>query len=124
MLKDILKPLYRFVSPRFQSLFLEYKVDFKPRYGHGLPAHEQLYNLIDEHRSEYRTLLQSFLSISDQIQGIKKCRDEPDKTAPCWNNGFLPGLDIIALYGLIKEFEPATYLEIGSGNSTKVAFRI
>lgn len=32
-----IKEIYRFVNPKFQNLFLEYKVDFKPRYGHGAP---------------------------------------------------------------------------------------
>jgi hypothetical protein len=35
----------------------------------------------------------------------------------------LPGLDIIGIYTLISEFKPKKYIEIGSGNSTKVAFK-
>ena len=121
MLKDMLKPLYRFVSPRFQSLFLEYRVDFRPRFGHGQPAHPQLHEIIDRHRSEYEALLESFLTHAPEIQQIRTCEANTDPKAPCWNNGFLPGLDIVALYSLLPHFKPATYLEVGSGNSTKVA---
>lgn len=39
---------------------------------------------------------------------------------PYWDNGFLPFLDIAALYTIVATNAPRTYLEIGSGNSTKV----
>lgn len=34
-----IKSVYRFLSPKYQNLFLDYKVDFKPRYGHGKSPH-------------------------------------------------------------------------------------
>lgn len=40
---------------------------------------------------------------------------------PTYNNGFLPGLDILSIYGMLAEYAPKKYIEIGSGNSTKVA---
>lgn len=46
---------------------------------------------------------------------------ETDENNPAWNNNFLPGLDIVALYGILAKFKPSKYIEIGSGNSTKVA---
>ncbi|MCP6769643.1 hypothetical protein NL529_32825, partial [Klebsiella pneumoniae] len=42
-------------------------------------------------------------------------------TDPYWNNEYLPGLDIVALYSLLKKINPVNYVEIGSGNSTMVA---
>jgi len=33
----------------------------------------------------------------------------------------LPGLDIVSIYGIIAKYKPSRYIEIGSGNSTKVA---
>ena len=47
--------------------------------------------------------------------------DPENEISPNWNNGFLPGLDIIGIYTMINEFRPNKYYEIGSGNSTKVA---
>lgn len=41
------------------------------------------------------------------------------ETAPCWLNGFIPGLDGVALYAFTAINRPRTYLEVGSGNSTK-----
>jgi hypothetical protein len=38
-------------------------------------------------------------------------------------NGWLPGLDSAALYTFLARTDPALYLEVGSGNSTKFARR-
>ena len=44
-------------------------------------------------------------------------------SGPHWLNQFFSPLDAIALTGMIREYRPALYLEIGSGNSTKFARR-
>lgn len=119
----MLKSLYRFLSPRFQTLFLEYKVDLKPRFGHGLPAHGRLLEIIDKQRDTYQFWLEKINSFAPQLQAIKKLADEKDPTQPGWNNSFLPGLDIMSLYAIIAETKPRRYVEVGSGNSTKVAHK-
>jgi len=53
----MIKQIYRFLNPRFQNLFLEYKVNFKPRYGHGKPAHPDLLHIIDANRDAYKELI-------------------------------------------------------------------
>lgn len=119
----MIKSLYRFLNPRFQALFLDYKVSLKPRYGHGKPPHKQLYNIINEHREGYKLLLEKALNYRDRFFEIKKTGLESDVVKPVWNNGFLPGLDIVMLYTLLSELKPQKYVEIGSGNSTKVAYK-
>lgn len=119
----MLKSLYRFLSPRFQTLFLEYKVDFKPRYGHGLPPHRLLLDIIESQRATYRFWMEKILGFAPQLQAIKKFSEENDPRQPGWNNQFLPGLDIMALYAIIAETKPKRYVEVGSGNSTKVAYK-
>ncbi len=52
----LLKKTYKFLSQNRQSLFLEYKVDMKPRYGHGKPAHKELYEIIDANKNFYKML--------------------------------------------------------------------
>ncbi|MCS4434561.1 class I SAM-dependent methyltransferase [Aquiflexum gelatinilyticum] len=42
---------------------------------------------------------------------------------PTWINNFIPGLDLISLYGYLVKFNSKLYIEIGSGNSTKIAKR-
>lgn len=123
MLSGRLKSLYRFLNPGYQSLFLEYKVDLKPRYGHGRNAHSDLYQIINAGRDEYTQLLNKALSLKDRFWVIKDASAETNHRLPAWNNGYLPGLDMVAIYTLLTEFKPAKYIEIGSGNSTKVAFK-
>lgn len=120
-MKSKLKSVYRFLSPKFQSVHLDYFVASKPRYGHGKPPHDLLYEIINRNRDAYSDLLISFLRYTEAIQSIKKIGDELQENQPCWNNGFLPGLDVVGIYGIIGEFKPDRYIEIGSGNSTKVA---
>lgn len=116
-----IKSVYRFLSPKFQSIHLDYKVTPKPRYGHGNPAHTLLFDLINRDRPLYKDLLESFLKYIERIHEIKDSSNETDENSPTWNNGFLPGLDIVGIYGIIANYKPARYIEIGSGNSTKVA---
>ena len=115
-----LKEFFKFISPKYQSLHLEYKVDPKPRYGHGQPAHPGLLKVIEQGRDAYAITLNSFLPHVSAIQQIKPERSSEKSVDPHWNNGYLPGLDIIALYSLVANFRPARYVEIGSGNSTMV----
>ena len=111
------------MHPKTQTVFLDYKVNFSPRYGHGKPAHNELYAIIDNERENYEALITEMLALKESIWEIKDSKLEKDSLQPTWNNGFLPGLDIIGIYTMLTKFRPATYIEIGSGNSTKVAFK-
>ena len=119
----MIKQIYRFLNPKYQNLFLDYKVDFKPRFGHGKPPHSELFKIIDSNRDNYKVLINKVLLLKETIWTIKNSKDETDPINPTWNNGFLTGLDIIGIYTLLTEFKPKKYIEIGSGNSTKVAFK-
>lgn len=119
----MIKQLYYFLNPKFQNLFLEYKVTLKPRYGYGKPPHPELYSIINKNRNMYSEMLSKALSYRDSFQAIRNSKDESNPVNPSWNNGYLPGLDIIGIYTMLSEFRPAKYIEIGSGNSTKVAYK-
>lgn len=119
----MIKRLLKLIDPRIQKLILDYPVHFKPRYGHGLPPHKELYQIIDSHREQYIELLNFMLSLGDRFIEIKDAKLETDPQKPGWNNGFLPGLDIMGIYTMLAKFVPNKYIEIGSGNSTKVAFK-
>jgi hypothetical protein len=118
---SLIKSIYRFVSPKFQTLFNEYRVDFKPRFGHGKPAHEKLNTIVNSNREEYKKTLLDFLKFTAVFHQIKPVKNTQNDAEPYWNNGYLPGLDIVALYGFIALLKPKNYIEIGSGNSTMVA---
>lgn len=115
------KSVYRFLSPKFQSIHLDYKVTSQPRFHHKNRTYSLLNNLINGNRQLYKDLLVSFLKHTKNIHEIKDAKNETDENNPTWNNGFLPGLDIVGIYGIIAKYKPTKYIEIGSGNSTKVA---
>jgi hypothetical protein len=111
----------RFLDPRWQNLFVDYSVEFKPRYGYGKPPHKELYEIINSKREKYKILLHEMLKFDGIFQSIKLDKYETDPTQPVYNNGFLPGLDIFGIYTIISKYKPNCYVEVGSGNSTKVA---
>src|SRR5262245_47808439 len=105
-----------------QRIFLDYPVQPRQRYGHGYPAHPELLQLLDDGRARYRNLLERVAGLQDVLARIP-VRSQGDSMEPAWVNGFLPGLDAAALYGMLALTPPETYLEVGSGNSTRFARR-
>jgi len=98
-------------------------VDNSPRYGHGKPAHTELLQIIEKQDEQYAQFLNASKQYHEKLWQIKEAINEKNTKNPVWNNGFLPGLDIVMLYTLISELKPKKYVEIGSGNSTKVAHK-
>ena len=99
---------------------IDYPINPKPRFGFGNPPHEKLYGIINGNRDEYSSIIESILSLKASFQKIP-LGQLPTSTNPSWINGFLPGLDSIALYTMLATRKPKKYIEIGSGNSTKFA---
>lgn len=118
----MLKKLYRFLNPKFQSLFLEYKVEMRPRYGHGHPPHPELYDIVNKEREHFRALLTEAKEFIPHFLNFREANVETDPSLPVWNNGFLPGLDMVMIYTILASRKPKKYVEVGSGNSTKVAY--
>lgn len=113
------KEILKLISPRHQKIILDYKVTPKPR--GGSQGNVFLYNLINADRQAYAALLEKFLAYREPLQNIKQPSGLTNEREPVYNNGFLPGLDIVTIYGMLAVYKPARYIEIGSGNSTKVA---
>lgn len=119
-LKAKIKSAYKYLSPKYQSIQLNYRVDPKQRY-HIEKPHQLLYDIIEKNQESYEQLLHSFNSYTTIFQNIKLQKHEVNQDAPVWNNGYLPGLDMVSIYGIIARYKPNHYIEIGSGNSTKIA---
>ncbi len=98
----------------------DYQVISRPRYGHGQPPHARLYEIITRNREQYQQNLESFLQFKDDFRKIP-LQDAESSLTPFWLNTWLPSLDAITLYSFLCLYEPKTYLEVGSGNSTKFA---
>ena len=105
-----------------EPVFLDYPIDPRPRYGYGLPPHAELYALIDSNRSTYAETLRGLERYAAQLSNIREVEDDAS-TEPHWANGFIPGLDALTLYSFAAINNPALYVEIGSGNSTKFVRR-
>lgn len=118
-----IKSLYRLLSPNVQKILLEYKINLQTRYAEGNQTFHLVYNLINKNREEYAVHLSKFLKYQEIFTQIKDTKLEKNPLLPSYNNGFLPGLDVITIYGLIAELKPKRYMEIGSGNSTKIAYK-
>lgn len=118
---EFIKKTAHEISPE-TVILLEYPVHPKPRWTKHSP-HKELYEIINRNRIRYKTLVNDFLEFNEFFSKIAE-RQSPDNFyEPSWINGWLPGLDGIALYSFIVFYKPAIYLEIGSGNSTKFARR-
>ena len=119
-MKKILKRLYFAINPSNRLVILDHPVSPKPNYHHNSP-HKILFNQIAQYQGKYAEHLQYSLNFKTQLRDIKDASQETDAAKPTWNNGFVPGLDIIMLYTLLNYSKPARYIEIGSGTTTKVA---
>lgn len=119
---SIIKHWSRFLSSKWQTVHLDYPVDFRPRFQPetdlGLP---EIHSLLQSHWDEIEAKVDLIQSYEEDLVKIKKRSDEPNALLPGWNNGYLPGLDVAALFAFVAHYQPKRYMEVGSGNSTLVA---
>jgi hypothetical protein len=62
-------------------------------------------------------------AIQTFLPALQKIPLEPTGDEPGWVNGMLPALDGMLMYAMVRTLKPKTYLEVGSGNSTKFVRR-
>jgi Methyltransferase domain len=106
----------------YSGLVLDYPVRPRARYGWGAPLHPGLEALIRPGVDRYRVVLEGFLAHRADFASITL--DSPAAPGdPQWSNTFIPGLDGVALYSFVADERPVTYMEVGSGNSTKFVRR-
>ncbi|WP_214414363.1 class I SAM-dependent methyltransferase [Sphaerisporangium fuscum] len=105
-----------------RPIFIDHPVRPEPRFGYGKPDHPRIAALLEGGRERYADRLSGFVSLASDLDAIP-VRDRPGGTTPYWDNGWLPPLDALALYGFLTRENPRRYVEIGSGNSTKFARR-
>ncbi len=104
------------------ELDLDYPVAPRARYGWGRPAHPRLEAMIASGVDRYRGVLRGFLAHGEALEHDHR-RFAESAEDPYWTNGFIPGLDGVALYSFVADQRPASYIEVGSGNSTKFVRR-
>jgi hypothetical protein len=100
----------------------EYPMEFAPRYGwNGSPVHPELDQLLACGRDRYGALLNSCRRHLDALRSIPRTTD--DGAEPRWENSYFSGLDAVVLYDALVTRAPQTYVEVGSGHSTRFARR-
>ena len=104
----------------FKIVDYDYKAEI--RYGAGRPAHPELLSLIDGGRERYRAFLTTLGDLQADFAEIP-LGGSYAATTPFWLNSWFPALDGMALTGMLRTHNPARFLEVGSGVSTKFARR-
>lgn len=108
---------------RGYSLTFEYAptAELRSRWGHGRPPHARLAAAFGARDAAFRSEVVDLASYVDDLAAVPATGvDGPE---PCWINEWLVGLDTVSLYGYTRLRGPARYVEIGSGQSTKVVAR-
>jgi hypothetical protein len=120
--KKILRKLYLSVISSHRLAVLDYSIEPKTFYPQNKP-HQKLKEFIATNDEKYKALLKKALDYSSSFFSIKDAAVEKDPLQPAWNNDYVPGLDIVMLYTLLNTFQPKKYVEIGSGTTTKTAYK-
>lgn len=105
-------------------LKVKYMSALRMRYGGDQPGNKWIEKILAHHDDRQIAFIDSIVESRDWLGRI--ALEEPKIGAaaqPYWNNAYLPALDAMTIYTLAMQAKPATYVEIGSGNSTKFARR-
>lgn len=108
-------------SQKIGAIELEYEI--APKRRHGGAANPHLKSILSRGNDRYLEHLRYLKGIREDFFEIPADADASQPLLPYWQNGFLPALDIACLHGFLRRDRPRRYVEIGSGNSTKVARR-
>jgi hypothetical protein len=100
-----------------QPVFLEYKVDFRPRWTDG-EGNPHLARIISARRRQYVENLGHLAGLLPVVQSIE--RGEGSVEGIDWKNHFIPAVDALSLMWAATRAK-TTFMEVGSGNSTLFA---
>jgi hypothetical protein len=115
--------LFRRHDDRSYRLDLEYAptAELRSRWGHGRPSHGRLEAHFAADDVSYREEVETLSSFIEDLAAIPTVGTA--SAEPCWRNEWLVALDTVSLYGYTRLRAPARYVEVGSGQSTKVVAR-
>lgn len=104
-----------------QAIFLAYRVQPRPRWGYGAPAHPELAALLEAGRERFADLVDAIEPLAPGLGAIAVTGAPTGE--PAWDNDFCRGLNAASLYAFPKLFGSRRYLEVGSGHSTRFVRR-
>ena len=121
-MRHLFRRLYFALRPSHRLMVMDYPIEPKPVYTEDHP-HRKLEEIISVNDSDYGMLLRKALTFKEAFFAINEASHEKDPALPAWNNNYVPGLDIIMLYTMLTELRPKKFIEIGSGTTTKTAYK-
>jgi hypothetical protein len=98
-----------------------YPVDPRVRWGYEKPSNPYIRQALEKHSGAYRETLRALAAHKGVLATVSSDPDPARPAAPYWNNIWFQSLDAAALVCLLAERNPARYVEIGSGHSTRFA---
>ena len=89
-------------------------------------GHERIAEKLSLFRDKYEQFIQDLGELTNFFAEIptEQPLTQDGAIMPHWSNNYLPQSDAISLCGFLFKYNPAVYMEIGSGNSTKFAKRV
>lgn len=113
-----------FSSDRAEHAFRlpDYRYVSTIRYGAGKPSHPGLTALVEAGRPGYEAIIDALGPLHAQFATVP-LGGTYDMREPFWFNGWFPPLDGMVLTHFLQRGNPARFIEIGSGVSTKFARR-
>jgi hypothetical protein len=107
-------------KPRWSGMASDYyPINPHPRWGHGQRSHPQIEQLLALQQEDFKRLISDFEKYKLLFSQIPF--ETSSALMPFWNNIWFSSLDAASLVYFISERSPKTYLEVGSGFSTKFA---
>jgi hypothetical protein len=93
----------------------------RPRGGWGAPELRTLAERLRAAPGSYETAIRDCLGLADWAATI--ARTDPQPGQPCWENDWWGSVDALVQCGALRRRNPALYIEVGSGFSTRFARR-
>jgi hypothetical protein len=103
------------------ALVPEYPLTLRARWGWDASGLESVAELLAAGSADYERMVDDACGLVDWARAIP--RTPSARGEPAWDNDFWGGLDALVGCAALKRQDPATYLEIGSGFSTRFARR-
>jgi len=103
-------------------ILLDYPWKPVSRYQQNLPINQHIQSNLEQNFDNYKRYIPSVLTYLDTFKSIPVALPGESHSV-YWKNNYLPGLDLVFLYTLVREQKPAKIIEIGSGHSTAVMRR-
>lgn len=119
--KEARERLTHFQGLRGADRLIELDFPVRPRVRHGWerPSEPRLLQIVGGRESNYIRTMYSFRPFIESAKRIPPRTER--RQEPHWINDWLPAFDAFSIYSYLALRNPAIYLEIGSGTSTKFA---